>query len=84
MARNTRGLSTVSAVRRPHDLERSNTMRYTALSLFVLCLAVAGCSSLADVSGPYARSTSDATRTDAGTDRVERSPFPQATDQGLF
>jgi hypothetical protein len=59
-------------------------MKYTTASLFVLSLAVSACSSLADVRGPYARSTNDATRIDAGTEQVDRSPFPQATDHGLF
>ena len=58
-------------------------MKYTIASLLVLSLAAAGCSSLADVSGPYARSAT-ATRVDAPTEQVERSPFPQVTDEGRF
>ena len=58
-------------------------MRYTIASLFVLSLAASGCSSLADVSGPYARSATS-TRVDAPTDQVEPSPFPQVTDEGRF
>ena len=58
-------------------------MRYTIASLFVLSLAASGCSSLADVSGPYARSAT-ATQVDAPTDQVEPSPFPQVTDEGRF
>ena len=58
-------------------------MRYTIASLFVLSLAATGCSSLADVSGPYARAAT-ATRVDALTEPVEPSPFPQVTDEGRF
>ncbi|MBW8904508.1 MAG: hypothetical protein JF611_02310 [Betaproteobacteria bacterium] len=58
-------------------------MRYTIASLFVLSLAATGCSSLADVSGPYARAAT-ATRVDAPTEPVEPSPFPQVTDEGRF
>ncbi len=46
-------------------------------------LAVSACTSLPDL-GPYARSTKGATQTDASPDRVERSPFPAVTDEGLF
>jgi len=58
-------------------------MKYTIASLLVLSLAAAGCSSLADVSGPYARSAT-ATRVDAPTEQMEHSPFPQVTDEGRF
>ena len=57
-------------------------MKHTIASLFVLSLAAAGCSSLADVSGPYASST--ATRTDVPTEQAQRSPFPAVTDEGHF
>jgi hypothetical protein len=58
-------------------------MKYTIASLFVLSLAAAGCSSLADVSGPYA-SSAGATRTDVPTEQAQRSPFPAVTDEGHF
>ena len=49
-------------------------MKSTLASLLVLSLAAAGCSSLADLRGPYARSAT-ATQIDAATDQAERSPF---------
>jgi hypothetical protein len=58
-------------------------MKCTLASLLLLSLAAAGCSSLADLSGPYA-STATATRTDAPTEQAERSPFPKETDEGRF
>jgi hypothetical protein len=58
-------------------------MKSTLASLLVLSLAAAGCSSLADLRGPYARSAT-ATQIDAATDQAERSPFPQVTDEGRF
>ena len=58
-------------------------MKCTLASLLVLSLAAAGCSSLADVSGPYA-SSATATRIDAPTQQVERIPFPKVTDEGRF
>jgi len=57
-------------------------MKGTLASLVLLSLAAAGCSSLADVSGPYASST--ATRSDAPTEQAQRSPFPAVTDEGRF
>jgi len=59
-------------------------MKSTLASLLVLSLAAAGCSSLADVRGPYARSAT-ATQIGAATEQAaERSPFPQVTDEGRF
>ena len=58
-------------------------MKYMIASLLVLSLAAAGCSSFADVSGPYARAAT-ATRVDAPTEQAEHSPFPQVTDEGRF
>jgi len=58
-------------------------MKRTFASLLLLSLAAAGCSSLADVSGPYASSTT-ATRIDAPTEQAQRSPFPAVTDEGHF
>ena len=57
-------------------------MKYTIASLFLAALVMGGCASLPDIKGPYAKSTS--TRSDAAPEQVERSPFPEATDQGLF
>ena len=58
-------------------------MKCTLASLLVLSLAAAGCSSLADVSGPYASSVT-ATQIDVPTEQAERSPFPKVTDEGRF
>ena len=57
-------------------------MKYTIASLFLVALVMGGCASLADIKGPYAKSAS--TRTDAAPEQVERSPFPEVTDHGLF
>jgi hypothetical protein len=60
-------------------------VKYMIAALFLATLAMSGCSSLADVKGPYARSSKGAsTQIDAPTEEVERNPFPQATDHGLF
>ena len=62
-------------------------MKRTALAVFLALLATSACTSMADVKGPFAR-LKGATQTDAGADephqQEERSPFPQATDHGLF
>ena len=57
-------------------------MKYTIASLFFAALVMGGCASLADIKGPYAKSAS--TRSDAAPEQVERSPFPEATDHGVF
>ena len=59
-------------------------MKATILAAVLAVLAVSACTSLPEIPGPFARSAKGATRTDAGPDRVEQSPFPAVTDEGRF
>ena len=55
-------------------------MKRTLLSVLLVTLAAAACTSLPEVKGPFARSSKGATQIDAGADEAqptETSPYPQ-------
>jgi starvation-inducible outer membrane lipoprotein len=64
---------------------KGSTMNRTIATVLLAAAAISGCASLPDsIKGPFARSSSGQTATDASANHSEVSPYPAATDEGKF